>query len=97
MPDQIPLEEQQRRLAHLIDVVRGIAMERHERFIGRTLPILVEGDDRKVRQRMRGRTPHNVKVNFEGDARIGEIVDVDIVHATSESMLGRQTATIVAS
>jgi hypothetical protein len=29
-------------------------------------------------------------VNFEGDAQPGEIVPVDVVHATSESMLGRQ-------
>ena len=80
----VPADEQQRRLEHLIDVVREIAGERHQRFVGRTEPVLVEGADRKERQRLRGRTPHNVKVNFEGDAAIGAIVPVEIVHATSE-------------
>jgi tRNA-2-methylthio-N6-dimethylallyladenosine synthase len=88
--DFIPYEEQQRRLAHLIEVVRGIATERHQRFVGTTQPVLVEDRSDKTRQRLHGRSPHNVKVNFEGDAQPGEIVDVDIVHATSESMLGRQ-------
>ena len=92
----IPYEEQQRRLAHLIDVVRGIAQERHQRFVGRTQDVLVEGESRKGRQRRRGRTPHNVKVHFEGDAVEGDIVPVEIVHATSESMLGRQVVTPVA-
>ncbi len=89
--DFIPHEEQQRRLSHLIGVVRELATERHQRFVGTTQPVLVEDrSDRKTRQRLHGRTPHNVKVNFEGDAQPGEIVPVDIVHATSESMLGRQ-------
>lgn len=91
--DFIPPEEQHRRLTHLVNVVRGIATERHERFVGRTQDVLVEGVDRKVRQRMRGRTPHNVKVNFEGEAPEGAIVPVEIVHATSESLLGRQLVT----
>ena len=94
--DFIPNEEQHRRLAHLVDVVRGIATERHARFVGRTQDVLVEGVDRKGRQRLRGRTPHNVKVHFEGDASEGDIVAVDIVHATSESLLGRQAALVEA-
>jgi tRNA-2-methylthio-N6-dimethylallyladenosine synthase len=88
--DFIPYEEQQRRLAHLIEVVRGIATEQHQRFVGRTQDVLVEGDARKGRANLRGRTPHNVKVNFEGTAAEGEIVPVNIVHASSESLLGRQ-------
>jgi len=86
----VPQAEQQRRLEHLIGVVRGIATERNARFVGRTQDVLVEGLDRKGRQRLYGRTPHNVKVSFEGDAVEGAIVPVEIVHATSESLLGRQ-------
>ncbi|MCW2926370.1 MAG: miaB, partial [Thermoleophilia bacterium] len=95
-PDFIPAEEQQRRLRHLIDTVRGIAAERHQRFVGRVEPVLVEGVSRKGRQRLHGRTPHNVKVNFEGDAEVGQIVPVELVHATSESLLGRVAAPIEA-
>jgi tRNA-2-methylthio-N6-dimethylallyladenosine synthase len=74
--------------------VRDIATQQHQRFVGRTQDVLVEGTSRKGRQRLRGRTPHNVKVNFEGHAREGEIVPVEIVHATSESLLGRQAARV---
>ncbi|MEO6867198.1 MAG: tRNA (N6-isopentenyl adenosine(37)-C2)-methylthiotransferase MiaB [Gaiellales bacterium] len=86
----IPSDEQHRRLAHLITTVRGIAAEELQRFVGTTQDVLVEGIGRKGRQGLYGRTPHNVKVNFEGDAQVGEIVPIEIVHANSESMLGRQ-------
>ena len=95
--DYVPAEEQHRRLTHLIDVVRGIATERHQRFVGTTQDVLVEDrsdSTARQRQRLHGRTPHNVKVNFEGDAQPGEIIPVDIVHATSESMLGRQVVAV---
>lgn len=87
----VPPEEQHRRLDHLIKVVREIAHEQHHRFVGSVQPVLVEErSDRKVRHRLHGRTPHNVKCNFEGDAVAGMIVPVEVVHATSESLLGRQ-------
>jgi tRNA-2-methylthio-N6-dimethylallyladenosine synthase len=87
----IPNEEQHRRLAELIKVVRDGAERRHRRFVGTTQPVLVEDrPSRRSRQGLHGRTPHNVKCNFQGDAAPGDLVDVEIVHATSESLLGRQ-------
>jgi tRNA-2-methylthio-N6-dimethylallyladenosine synthase len=95
MVDQfIPAEEQHRRLRHLVDVVREIAGERHARFVGRTEDVLIEGVNDDSRQRLYGRTPHNVKVHADGNAQIGDIVPVRIVHATSESLLGRQAALV---
>lgn len=91
--DFIPTDEQHRRLSQLIGVVREGASARHQRFVGTTQQVLVEErSDRRARQRLHGRTPHNVKCNFDGDAVPGELVDVAIVHATSESLLGRQIA-----
>ncbi|MCW2923471.1 MAG: hypothetical protein JWM98_875, partial [Thermoleophilia bacterium] len=49
------------------------------------------------RQRLYGRTPHNVKVSFEGEAQAGDIVPVDVVHATSESLLGRRSVAVPVS
>ncbi|MCW2962562.1 MAG: miaB [Thermoleophilia bacterium] len=91
--DFIPPAEQQRRLEHLIDVVRGIAEERHTRHVGQVQEVLVEGAARRPAHHLRGRSPHNVKVVFEGDAPEGAIVPVRIVHATSETLLGRQVTT----
>ncbi len=89
MPD-LPHEVKQERLEHLIGVVRGIARERHEAHVGSVREVLVEGRSRTNAERLRGRTRQNVTVNFAGDAPEGTLVDVDIVHATSETLLGRQ-------
>jgi tRNA-2-methylthio-N6-dimethylallyladenosine synthase len=88
--DFIPPAEQQQRLEHLITTVRAIAEERHARHVGQVQEVLVEGEARRPANRLRGRSPHNVKVIFEGDAPEGAIVPVHIVHASSETLLGRQ-------
>ncbi|MBC7461760.1 MAG: tRNA (N6-isopentenyl adenosine(37)-C2)-methylthiotransferase MiaB [Thermoleophilia bacterium] len=88
--DFIPPAEQQRRLEHLVGVVRAIAEERHQRHVGTVQDVLVEGTARKPANRLRGRSPHNVTVIFEGDTPEGTIVPVRIVHASSETLLGRQ-------
>jgi tRNA-2-methylthio-N6-dimethylallyladenosine synthase len=90
--DDLPYEVKQRRLEHLIDVVRGIAATRHERFVGTVQEVLVEGPSRTDPNRMRGRSRNNVTVNFAGDAPTGSLVDVEIVRASSETLLGRQVA-----
>jgi tRNA-2-methylthio-N6-dimethylallyladenosine synthase len=89
LPD-LPHQEKQDRLAHLITVVRGIAHERNAERIGTRQEVMVEGASRTNADRLRGRTRQNTQVNFAGDAQVGQLVDVDIVHATSMSLLGRQ-------
>ena len=49
--------------------------ERSQRFVGRTMEVLVEGPSRTDPSRLRGRSRHNKTVNFEGTAAPGEIVD----------------------
>ena len=89
LPD-LPPDVKQERLAHLISVVRDIAAVRNEANVGSVREVLVEGRSRTNPNRLRGRTRHNVNVNFTGNAPAGSLVDVDIVHATSGSLLGRQ-------
>ena len=50
--------------------------ERAQRFVGRTLEVLVEGPSRTDPSRLRGRSRHNKVVNFEGVAQPGELVPV---------------------
>jgi tRNA-2-methylthio-N6-dimethylallyladenosine synthase len=89
LPD-LPHEVKRERLEHLIGVVRRIAAEKHAERVGTVQEVLVEGPSRTNPDRLRGRTRHNVTVNFAGDAPIGSLVDVDVIHATSETLLGRQ-------
>ncbi len=42
-PDDVPLVEKKRRLNHLLEVQRGIALERNQALVGRVVEVLVEG------------------------------------------------------
>jgi tRNA-2-methylthio-N6-dimethylallyladenosine synthase len=76
------------RMERLVEVVQRRARERAQRFVGRTLEVLVEGASRTDPTRLRGRTRHNKAVNFEGVAAPGELVDVEITAATSQTLTG---------
>ena len=54
------------------------------------MPVLVEGTSRTDERRLRGRTRHNKAVNFEGTAAAGELVDVEVLKATSQTLLGAE-------
>jgi tRNA-2-methylthio-N6-dimethylallyladenosine synthase len=88
MADQVPHEVKVARMGRLVDVVQRRARERAQRFIGRTLEILVEGTSRTDPDRLRGRSRHNKVVNFAGLASPGELVEVEITGATSQTLTG---------
>jgi tRNA-2-methylthio-N6-dimethylallyladenosine synthase len=79
------------RMDRLVEVVQRRARERAQRFVGRTLEVLVEGASRTDAARLRGRTRHNKAVNFEGVAAPGELVDVEVVSATSQTLMGEMS------
>ena len=78
-------------MGRLVEVIQRRARERAQRFVGRTLDVLVEGPSRYDPSRLRGRTTHNKVVNFDGLASPGEIVPVEILSATSQSMTGTES------
>jgi tRNA-2-methylthio-N6-dimethylallyladenosine synthase len=78
------------RMERLVEAVQRRAAERAGRFVGRTLEVLVEGSSRNDPERLRGRTRHNKVVNFSGLARAGELTDVMITSATSQTLMGEE-------
>jgi tRNA-2-methylthio-N6-dimethylallyladenosine synthase len=88
--DQLPHSVKRERLERLVDVVQRRARERAERFVGRTMEVLVEGPSRTDESRLRGRTRHNKAVNFDGTAKPGELVEVTIESATSTTLSGTE-------
>ncbi len=56
-----------------VEVIQRRALERAQRFVGRTLEVLVEGPSRTDPSRLRGRSRHNKVVNFSGLARRGGV------------------------
>ena len=78
------------RMERLVEAVQRRARERAQRFVGRTMGVLVEGTSRTDPTRIRGRSRHNKAVNFEGTAGPGEFVEVEIQSATSQTLLGHE-------
>jgi tRNA-2-methylthio-N6-dimethylallyladenosine synthase len=78
------------RMERLLEVVQRRARERAQRFVGRTVEVLVEGPSRTDPERLRGRTRHNKAVNFTGLAAAGELTAVEIAAATSQTLSGEE-------
>jgi tRNA-2-methylthio-N6-dimethylallyladenosine synthase len=91
LPDQVPHEIKIERLERLVEVIQRRAHERAQRFVGRTLEVLVEGSSRTDPSRLRGRTTHNKVVNFDGLAEPGALVPVKISGATSQTLAGHES------
>jgi tRNA-2-methylthio-N6-dimethylallyladenosine synthase len=78
------------RMERLLEIVQRRARERAQRFVGRTVEVLVEGQSRTDPDRLRGRTRHNKAVNFTGLAAPGELAEVEIIAATSQTLSGEE-------
>ena len=88
LPDQVPHEVKVARMERLVEVVQRRARERAQRFVGRTVEVLVEGPSRTDPSRLRGRSRHNKVVNFAGLGERRELVEVQITAATSQTLMG---------
>jgi tRNA-2-methylthio-N6-dimethylallyladenosine synthase len=88
LPDQVPHEVKVERMERLVEVIQRGARERAQRFVGRTLEVLVEGPSRTDPARLRGRSRHNKVVNFTGLGSPGELVLVAVTGATSQTLTG---------
>jgi tRNA-2-methylthio-N6-dimethylallyladenosine synthase len=88
--DLVPQPVKVERMERLVELVQRRARERAERFVGRTLEVLVEGPSRTDPERLRGRTRHNKVVNFTGLAAPGELTEVEILAATSQTLSGEE-------
>jgi tRNA-2-methylthio-N6-dimethylallyladenosine synthase len=90
LEDQLPHAVKRERMERLVEVVQRRATERAQRFVGRTLEVLVEGPSRTDPSKLRGRTRHNKTVNFHGVAGPGDLTHVEIESATSTTLAGEE-------
>ncbi len=95
-PDQVPEDTKRERIERVVDVVQQVAQERNRMRVGRVEEVLVEGPSRTDPTLLRGRSRRNTTVNFAGAALPGELVDVVIESATSQTLHGRQLAAVAA-
>ena len=93
-PDDVPLVEKKRRLNHLLEIQRGIALERNRRLIGQTVEVLVEGVAEDGRPY--GRTRQG-KVAFlpPGCAAPGELHSARVREASAWQLIAEAQAAAV--
>jgi len=89
--DLVPHPVKVERMERLVELVQRKARERTQRFVGRTLDVLIEGPSRNDPDRLRGRTSHNKVVNFTGFGEPGTTVPVEITGATSQTLSGEMS------
>jgi tRNA-2-methylthio-N6-dimethylallyladenosine synthase len=94
--DQVPDELKRERIERLVEVVQRVAQQRNQERVGRVEEVLVEGVSRTEPSLLRGRTRRNTTVNFAGDTHAGELADVLIESATSQTLHGVQRAAVAA-
>jgi tRNA-2-methylthio-N6-dimethylallyladenosine synthase len=91
LPDPVEHAVKVARMERLVEVVQRRARERAQRFVGRSLEVLVEGPSRTDPSRQRGRSRHNKVVNFTGLGSPGELVSVEITAASSQTLAGHES------
>ena len=89
LPDDVPHEVKQQRLARLQQAINTHAQRISRQMVGTVQRILVEGPSRRDPAELAGRTENNRVVNFAGQADlIGGFVDLRITAAMPNSLRG---------
>jgi tRNA-2-methylthio-N6-dimethylallyladenosine synthase len=90
LPDDVPEEEKDRRLAILQDLQKGIQARLHAEAVGTFVEVLVDSVSRRRDTELSGRTTGNTVVNFPGNgSQLGALVTVQIERAGAHSLWGR--------
>ncbi len=90
LPDDIPMEVKQARLARLQAKIEGQAAGIGAAMVGTVQQVLVEGPSRKSRADLSGKTGNNRTVNFAGSPDlVGRFVSVEITEALRNSLRGK--------
>jgi tRNA-2-methylthio-N6-dimethylallyladenosine synthase len=93
LPDDVPLDTKQMRLARLQVQLNEQARAISESMVGSTQRVLVERPAKKDKNELAGRTENGRWVNFAGpQSLIGHFVDVRVVEARPQSLRGRLAA-----
>ncbi|MBI9049240.1 MAG: 30S ribosomal protein S12 methylthiotransferase RimO [Anaerolineaceae bacterium] len=88
--DPLPAEIKNERAAQLMQIQEGISKRINEKWIGKTMDVLIEGtiDDTTVGRSYRDAPEIDGLVFVNGDVQIGEIVPVKITGAMIHDLIG---------
>jgi tRNA-2-methylthio-N6-dimethylallyladenosine synthase len=89
MPDTATREEKQRRFDALLALQNTISEEKHARYVGRTLRVLVDGLSGDSRYPLTGRTNGGRLVHLQGGAeKVGSFQDAEITSSSTWALFG---------
>ncbi|MFA6806212.1 MAG: tRNA (N6-isopentenyl adenosine(37)-C2)-methylthiotransferase MiaB [Bacteroidales bacterium] len=87
--DDIPQEEKSRRLDEIIEKQRELSFKSNKRDVGKEYEVLIEGESKRNKDELFGRTSQNKVVIFnKGDLKIGVYIKVIIKDCTSGTLIG---------
>jgi tRNA-2-methylthio-N6-dimethylallyladenosine synthase len=96
LTDDVPAEVKAERLQEVQALQRAIGARRLDRFVGRTVEVLVEGEAARSAGQLCGRTSGNEMVNFPrppaGADLNGALVDVRISERRAHTLVGELTS-----
>ncbi len=89
MEDSITLEEKEKRLYELNEIINKYSKEANNKYLNKTVPVLIEGKSEKDSDKVFGYTDTMKLVNVSNaNDKIGKIIDVKITDAKSFSLDG---------
>jgi tRNA-2-methylthio-N6-dimethylallyladenosine synthase len=89
----LPHETKIERLERLQALQKQISAELFQTQVGHSVEVLIEGVSKQNPERLYGKTPQNRTVNFEGEAGVGELVEIPIIRASSSALFGQYSGT----
>ena len=90
MKDDVSLEVKNERLQRLNERVNYYSKKANDSYLGKTVPVLIEGYSEKDKEMLMGYTDTMKLVNVKGSSEyIGKIVDVEITDVKTWSMDGK--------
>ena len=89
LEDNVTLQEKEQRLYRLNEVVNKYFLENNQKWIGKVVPVLVEGKNTNGKDGLYGYTDTNKLINFKGcDKLTGKIIEVKVTDAKTWSLDG---------
>lgn len=95
MENQVDEKTKERRYRAVMSVQQNISREKHRKFIGKTVSVLVEGYSEETELLLQGRMTtqapdiDGVVLINEGFAKTGDIVEVEITESMEYDLIGR--------
>ena len=88
MQESIPKEVIHERFDRLLDLQYKIMLENSSHYRDKIVEVIVEGPSKTDKEMMCGRTKNNKLVNFSGECRIGDTIDVQITKVSTFHLEG---------